>query len=160
MNNEMMYPNCSALDIPTYVGPNEVREESFCNNNHRNMFLQVFASIGHWLSSVYVILCLHAVPVWIVSTHIRLGLKVTTTPYLAWLVSCPPLMMVLTSLGIILPSLGIFVEVLLELVIVVTMLKYIQWIVHRLGGSEALIAKCQEENVRIPLGKKTKPRKQ
>ena len=48
----------------------------------------MFASIGHWLSSVYVILCLHAVPVWLVSSHIRLGLKVTTTPYLAWLVAC------------------------------------------------------------------------
>ena len=117
------------------------------------IFLQVFASIGHWLSSVYVILCLHAVPVWLVSSHIRLGLKVATTPYLAWLLSCPPLLMVLTSLGIILPSLGIFLEVLLELVIVVTMLKYIQWVVHRLGGSDALVAKCQEDNVRIPLGK-------
>lgn len=135
MNQAMMYPNCSALDIPSYVGPNEV-----------------FASIGHWLSSVYVILCLHALPVWLVSSHIRLGLKVSTTPYLAWLVSCPPLLMLLTALGIILPSLGIFVEVLLELVIVVAMLKYIQWIVHRLGGSEELVAKCQEENVRIPLG--------
>ena len=31
MNNEMMYPNCSALDIPTYVGPNEVREDLLCN---------------------------------------------------------------------------------------------------------------------------------
>ena len=112
----------------------------------------MFASIGHWLSSVYVILCLHALPVWLVSGHIRLGLKVTNTPYLAWLVSCPPLLMLLTALGIILPSLGIFVEVLLELVIVVAMLKYIQWIVHRLGGSEGLVAKCQEENVRIPIG--------
>ena len=113
----------------------------------------MFASIGHWLSSVYVILCLHAVPVCLVSTLIRLGLKVTTTPYLAWLVACPPLLMLLTSIGIIIPSLGVFVEVLLELVIVVTMLKYIQWIVHRVGGTEVLVEKCQEENVRIPLGK-------
>ena len=27
MNNNMMYPNCSALEIPSYVGPNEVRED-------------------------------------------------------------------------------------------------------------------------------------
>ena len=113
----------------------------------------MFTCIGHWVTSVYIILSLHALPVWIVSANIRLGLETTNKPYLAWLVSCPPALMVLTSLGIILPSLGVYVEVLLELVIVVGMLKYVQWVVHRLGGSQALVSKCQQEEVGLPLGK-------
>ena len=112
----------------------------------------MFICIGHWLTSVLVVLSLHALPVWIVSAHIRVGLKTSITPYLAWLVACPPALLVLTSLGILLPSLGVYVEVLLELVIVVGMLKYVQWVVHRLGGSDAVVTKCQQEDVRLPIG--------
>merc|ERR550525_514867 len=60
--------------------------------------------------------------------------------------------MVLTSIGIIAPSLGIFVEILLEILIVVTMLKYIQFVLHRIGGPDSLVARCDEENVRLPIG--------
>lgn len=133
--------NCSDLDTANnrYVGPSEV-----------------FASIGHWSTSVYIILALHAIPVWIFSSHIRLAMRssstAASTPYLAWLVSGPPALMFLASVGILIPSLGIFVEVLLEIVIVVSMLKYIQFILSRVGGAQELVTKCNQENVRLPLG--------
>ena len=41
---------------------------------------------------------------------------------------------------------------LLEIVIVVTMLKYIQFVLARLGGAEQLVARCNQEDVRLPLG--------
>ena len=75
------------------------------------VLLQVFATIGHWASSVYLILALHAVPVWVFSSAIRLQHRGAPPPHLAWLVSCPPALMLLTSIGILIPSLGIFVEV-------------------------------------------------
>ena len=40
----------------------------------------------------------------------------------------------------------------LEIVIVVSMLKYIQFILARLGGSDQLVEKCSQENVRLALG--------
>ena len=76
-----------------------------------HVVLQVFATIGHWASSVYLILALHAVPVWVFSSAIRLQQRGAPPPHLAWLVSCPPALMLLASIGILIPSLGIFVEV-------------------------------------------------
>jgi len=129
--------NCSELDIPSFVGPH-----------------QVFATIGNWLTSVYLILALHAVPVWLFWAWLRLKLRQAASPHphLQWLICCPPDLMVLTSIGIIAPSLGIFVEILLEIVIVVTMLKYIQFVLHRIGGPDSLVSRCNEENVRLPIG--------
>ena len=40
----------------------------------------------------------------------------------------------------------------LEIVIVVSMLKYIQFILARLDGSDQLVEKCSQENVRLALG--------
>ena len=41
---------------------------------------------------------------------------------------------------------------LLEIVIVVTMLKYIQFVLARLGGAKQLVTRCNQEDVRLPLG--------
>ena len=41
---------------------------------------------------------------------------------------------------------------LLEIVIVVTMLKYIQFVLARLGGAEQLVTRCNQDDVRLPLG--------
>ena len=43
-------------------------------------------------------------------------------------------------------------QVMLEIVIVVSMLKYIQFILARLDGSDQLVEKCSQENVRLALG--------
>ena len=32
------------------------------------------------------------------------------------------------------------------------MLKYLQFVLHRIGGPDKLVAKCNEEDVRLPLG--------
>lgn len=129
--------NCSALDIPSFVGPQ-----------------QVFATIGNWLTSVYLILALHVAPVCLFWAFLRIKLRQAASPHphLQWLICCPPDLMVLASIGIIAPSLGIFVEILLEIVIVITMLKYVQFVLHRIGGPDKLVARCNEENVRLPLG--------
>ena len=81
---------------------------------HRHHYhCQVFATIGNWLTSVYLILALHAVPVWLFWAFLRIKLRQAAAPHphLQWLICCPPDLMVLASIGIIAPSLGIFVEV-------------------------------------------------
>ena len=75
---------------------------------------QVFATIGNWLTSVYLILALHVAPVCLFWAFLRIKLRQAASPHphLQWLICCPPDLMVLASIGIIAPSLGIFVEVL------------------------------------------------
>ena len=102
--------NCTDIPNDSYVGPQEVSFHCFKSGSN-NIYLQVFASIGHWVTSVYIILALHAVPVLVFSAHIRLRSTISAPPHLSSLVSCPPLLMILASLGIIIPSSGIFVEV-------------------------------------------------
>ena len=106
--------NCSVLDIPSFVGPQQVCEshgQPACNVIIS--ILQVFATIGNWLTSVYLILALHVVPVCLFWAFLRIKLRQAASPHphLQWLICCPPDLMVLTSIGIIAPSLGIFVEV-------------------------------------------------
>ena len=192
--------NCTDIPNDSYVGPQQVSCHCLKSGSN-NIYLQVFASIGHWVTSVYIILALHAAPVLVFSAHIRLRSTSSAPPHLSSLVSCPPLLMILASLGIIIPSSGIFVEVsmwqasalhycsffwecavachehklflrrlrcknisenikinssifqvMLEIVIVVSMLKYIQFILARLDGSDQLVEKCSQENVRLALG--------
>ena len=95
------------------------------------LVLQVFSSLGHWSTAVYIILAMHAVPVWLVGTLLMLRYvfciiehhsiiqpsrlsklcPLTLVWPLAWLVSVPQVLMLLTTTAILLPSLGKYVEV-------------------------------------------------
>ena len=65
---------CNNLIIPNVVGPFEVRcvilhsisriEKDHSKNYMNEKIYQVFASLGHWNTSVLVILALHLLPVW------------------------------------------------------------------------------------------------
>eukprot|EP00090_Calanus_glacialis_P021655 TRINITY_DN33428_c0_g1_i1.p1 TRINITY_DN33428_c0_g1~~TRINITY_DN33428_c0_g1_i1.p1 ORF type:complete len:353 (+),score=59.80 TRINITY_DN33428_c0_g1_i1:303-1361(+) len=130
---------CSSLLIPTLVGPT-----------------QVFASIGHWSTAVYVILALHLVPVWVVGTLTLFRLRSSCHPLLvaplAWLVSIPPALMSLTAAGILVPSLGKYIEVLLEIVLSLGLVKFIDFITALCGGQEAIVNFCTEKKILLPIG--------
>jgi hypothetical protein len=89
---------CNNLHIPNVVGPSEV-----------------YASIGHWNTSVLVILALHLLPVWGVSITLLWRLSSHQLPSListcGFLLCLPPALITLATLGILVPSLGVLVEV-------------------------------------------------
>jgi len=131
--------NCSLLAPPAIVGPT-----------------QVFASLGHWSTAVYVILALHLVPVWVVGTLTMLRLRSSCHPQLvaplAWLVSIPPALMSLTTAGILVPSLGTYIEVLLEIVLSLGLVKFIDFITALCGGQEAIVNYCIDKKILLPIG--------
>jgi len=132
---------CTQLEtpFPSIVGPKEV-----------------YSSIGHWNTAVYVILVLHLLPVWIAGTislhHISTSFPPSLVAPSAWLVTIPPALMSLTSMAILVPSLGNYIEVLLEIVISIGLLKFIRLSVILCGGSESIITYCNKRNIRLPIG--------
>eukprot|EP00092_Neocalanus_flemingeri_P021154 GFUD01022928.1.p1 GENE.GFUD01022928.1~~GFUD01022928.1.p1 ORF type:complete len:394 (+),score=58.36 GFUD01022928.1:105-1184(+) len=135
----MLQPNCSALHLPLVVGPDEV-----------------FSSMGHWSTAVYIILGLHAVPVWLVGTLLLLRLAKLCPPALfhnlAWLISVPPVLMFLTTLAILLPSVGKYVEVLLEVVLCVGLVKFLKLTITLCGGKDSLVSYCADRDILLPVG--------
>jgi len=131
--------NCLNLMLPAVVGP-----------------IQIFNTIGHWSTAVYVILALHLIPVWVVGTVTLVRLRSSCHPMLiaplAWLVSIPPALMSLTTAGILIPSLGKYVEVLLEVVLSLGMVKFIDFISILCGGQESIVNYCQEKKILLPIG--------
>jgi len=131
--------NCQDLHIPPVVGPAEV-----------------YSSLGHWNTAVYVILVLHLVPVWVVSTlslsRLSSSLPPSQLPPTAWLVSVPPAIMSATAAAIVVPSLGKYVEVLLEIIICVGLVKFIQLSILLCGGHDNLVSLCRKRNTKLPIG--------
>jgi len=131
--------SCSDLHIPPVVGPAEV-----------------YSSLGHWNTAVYVILVLHLVPVWVVSTlslsTLSSSLPPNQLPPTAWLVSIPPAIMSATAAAIVVPSLGKYVEVLLEIIICIGLVKFIQLSVLLCGGHDNLVNLCRKRNTKLPIG--------
>ncbi|XP_023349753.1 uncharacterized protein LOC111718407 [Eurytemora carolleeae] len=96
--------NCSALEPTDLVGP-----------------VQMYGSMGHWMTAVYIILVLHVLPVWLAASFTLFRLNSFCPPQLrpslAWLICIPPAVMSLTATGILLPSSGVFIEILLDIVL-------------------------------------------
>lgn len=129
----MIQPNCTLLHSISVVGPNEV-----------------FFSIGHWVTAVYFILALHVIPVWLIGS-LLLHRLAKFSP-LAWLISVPQLLMFLTSVGILLPSLGKYVEVLIEIVLCMGLIKFLQFSQALCGGKDGLVRCCADRDILLPLG--------
>jgi len=131
--------NCLELNIPPVVGPAEV-----------------YSSLGHWNTAVYVILVLHLVPVWVVSTlslaKLSTSLPPTQVPTTAWLITIPPAIMSATTAAIMVPSLGKYVEVLLEIIICVGLVKFIQLSILLCGGEENVVSVCRKRKIQLPIG--------
>lgn len=131
--------SCAKLDIPAVVGPSEV-----------------YSSLGHWNTAVYVILFLHLLPVWCAGTITLFRLSSCLPPNLvpttAWLVSIPPALMSLTATAIVVPSLGKYVEVLLEIVICFGLVMFIQLSILLCGGRENIISFCRKKKIMLPIG--------
>jgi len=130
---------CSSLDIPTVVGP-----------------AQVFSSLGHWNTAVYVVLAIHLAPVWVVAilSLVKLPSRCPTIlqPPLAWLTCLPPALISLSALGILVPSTGQYVEVLLEIVLSLGLVKFCQFCRLTCGGDQAIVEYCRENKVLLPIG--------
>jgi len=139
LQHTMVSPNCSAMALPEVIGPSEV-----------------FSSLGHWSTAVYIILALHVVPVWIIGTMFLLRVKKQNPPDLVHpvsvLISVPQLLMLLTSAAILVPSLGKYVEVLLEIVICVGLVKFLQLSLTLCGGQDGLISSCAHKGILLPVG--------
>jgi len=131
--------NCSAVNIPALVGP-----------------AQVFASLGHWNTAVMVILALHLGPIWMVSgfclTRLKEHCPLPLRPTFLWLISLPPALLTLASIGILLPSSGQFVEVLLEIVICLGLVKFCHLCRLLCGGDSSIVSYCQERKILLPIG--------
>lgn len=120
--------------------------------------------MSHWSTAVYIILGLHLVPVWAAAIsgllHLRLATPLRATPPgspsllppLAWLVSVPPALMSLATAGIVVPSTGPFVEILLEVVLAVAMVCFIKYVVAIFGKEDILVDVCNTKKVLLPLG--------
>eukprot|EP00090_Calanus_glacialis_P020824 TRINITY_DN32142_c0_g1_i1.p1 TRINITY_DN32142_c0_g1~~TRINITY_DN32142_c0_g1_i1.p1 ORF type:complete len:351 (-),score=61.21 TRINITY_DN32142_c0_g1_i1:68-1120(-) len=135
----MIQPNCSAMDLSQVIGPS-----------------QVFSSIGYWSTTVYIILALHVVPVWVIGTMLLHRIKKVCLPDevspLSILISIPQVLMFLTSVAILIPSLGKYVEVLLELVLCVGLVKFLQLSLTLCGGQDSLISCCSQRGILLPVG--------
>jgi len=131
--------SCLKLNIPAVVGPAEV-----------------YSSLGHWNTAVYVILVLHLVPVWVVSTlsltKLSTSLPPSQVPTTAWLITIPPAIMSATTAAIMVPSLGKYVEVLLEIIICVGLVKFIQLSILLCGGEENVVSVCRKRKIKLPIG--------
>lgn len=126
--------NCSALDIPALV----------------------FESLGHWNTAVMVILALHLGPIWLVSgfclSRLKENCPLSLQSTFLWLISLPPALLTLASIGILLPSSGQFVEVLLEIVLCLGLVKFCHLCRLLCGGDSAIVSFCQERKVLLPIG--------
>jgi len=134
----MISHNCSVLGLPQVTGPS-----------------QVFSSIGHWSTAVYLILGLHVIPVCILGSLFFLRVRKQSPPdlvqSLSCLVSIPPVLMVLTTLAILIPSLGKYVEVLLEIVLSLGLVKFLQLSLTLCGGQEGVITTCTDRGILLPI---------
>lgn len=132
----MKIVNCSALDIPDIVGPG-----------------QVFASLGHWNTAVYIILVLHLIPVWVVSglclSKLSNGPAMSTLRYL---IALPPTLITVTSIGILVPSTGKYIEVICEIVLSFGLVKFIYLCMILCGGHSAITSFCQDRKIGLPIG--------
>merc|ERR1712106_332689 len=104
----------------------------------------------------YVILFLHLLPVWCAGTLTLFRLSSCLPPRLvpptAWLVAIPPALMSLTASAIVVPSLGKFVEVLLEIVICSGLVKFTQLSILLCGGQENIVSFCRKRKIMLPIG--------
>jgi len=131
--------NCSALDEGQLVGP-----------------VQMYESMGHYTTAVYSILVLHILPTWIIATFTLFRLPGSCCgelrPYLARLVCVPPTLMSLATAGILLPSSGPYIEVLLEIVLSFGMIQFIKLTTKYCRGVDNMVLNCASQKIHLPIG--------
>lgn len=131
--------NCSALDSIQLVGP-----------------VQMYESMGHYTTAVYSILVLHILPTWIIASYTLFRLPGSCCdelrPNLARLVCVPPTLMSLATAGILLPSSGPYIEVLLEIVLSYGMIQFIKMTTKLCRGVDNMVQNCAEAKIHLPIG--------
>lgn len=133
---------------------------SLCENITSSNLLgpfEVFSSLGHWNTAVYAILVLHLLPVLSVSTFTLSRLFSTVShngsrKMTAVLICIPPALMLLSSLAILFPSLGTQVEVLLEIVICIGLVSFVQLCINLCSGVESIVHSCSKTGTLLPIG--------
>lgn len=132
--------NSSQCDqvIPGYVGPLEAHE-----------------ILGWWSISMYTILGLHALPIFVFSAVTWRRLRSSTSNIssrLLYLLSIPLLLVSITSAGILFPFSGKYLETLLEVVISLGIVQFIGHIIDTSGGMSQFVENCLIENIPINFG--------
>ena len=116
----------------------------------------MYASIGHWNTAVYVILVLHLLPVWLAASIFLFRLPATQLPTIiipcSFLLSIPPTLMSLATVGILTPSLGVYVEVLHEIVISFGLVQFVSLVVRLCEGENSVVNYCNKKDIRLPIG--------
>jgi len=116
----------------------------------------MYESIGHWTTAVYVVLVLHLLPVWVVSSLTLSRLESTCLrelrPSLAWLVCIPPALMSIITAGILLPSLGPIVELLVDVVVSVGMIQFIRFTTLLARGTDNMVQECEYKKLKLTMG--------
>eukprot|EP00088_Acartia_fossae_P058693 TRINITY_DN6907_c0_g1_i1.p1 TRINITY_DN6907_c0_g1~~TRINITY_DN6907_c0_g1_i1.p1 ORF type:complete len:303 (+),score=12.87 TRINITY_DN6907_c0_g1_i1:116-1024(+) len=133
-----MTVNCSALEDGSLIGPK-----------------QVYESIYHWNTAVYVILALHAIPLWIISSMIISKLKSTCESELRvpllFVTLVPPTLLIFFSIGIIIPSTGPFIQLLGDMTICIGMVEFVLLTTRLAGGSKILVQRCTDSKTGLPI---------
>jgi len=131
--------DCSDLNRLSFVGP-----------------FQVFSSIGHWNTAVYVILALHVAPflAWTASVVIKVVNKIRLSKFTSiyWLILTPASVLILASLGIIIPSTGKLIEAGIDVVISIGFLQFINFTLDLCSEKELIIEYFKEKEVSLQIG--------
>jgi len=130
---------CDNLTLPSVVGP-----------------VEVYETIGHWNTAVLVILALHLLPVWGAAFTFLYKLSSHQLPSViitcSCLISIPPALMSLATVGILAPSLGVYVEILHEVVISFGLFQFVSLCVKLFDDEKYIISCCNKSDVRLPIG--------
>jgi len=133
--------NCSALLPPSLllVGPGEEA-----------------VSLGPWSVPLFSLLSLHLLPVLLLGIRtLRIVHSQTPSPLLApltWLTCLPPSLLLLTSTGVLFPSLGKYVELALEVAVCLGLVKFLQLTLAMCGGADTVLQHCKERDTGLPIG--------
>jgi len=133
-------PNCSGLaTTDLLVGPQ-----------------QVYSSLGGWTIPMVTLLGLHFLPVIIFTIvtlrPLRQQVHPLLVPPLTWLVCLPASLLTLTSLGILFPGMGKYLELLLEVCLCIGMVRFVQLSLAMCGGPNSVVQHCLERDTDLPLG--------
>lgn len=118
-------------------------------------FLEAHTILGWWGISMYTILALHVLPIFVFSVVTWRRLRSSssnTSARLLYLVSIPLLLVSITSAGILFPFSGKYLETLLEVVISLGIVQFIGYIIDTSGGMSQFVENCLIENIPINFG--------
>jgi len=116
--------------------------------------VEVFLSLGHWATSVYIFLSLHLAGVlWIglkIYNRLPSQCPAILLPSITRMVLIPSSLVTISIVGVMNPDMGPSVEMLLDLVMLYGMMHYQHYTISISGGMEMMATSCQKKNILLP----------